>query len=125
MEYGSVIYDSCTGGESRPLEPVQRRAALRCNECIQAHCTHPTVSWNVLGKLKQQKEEAKRMLCDNILRIMTPKYLREIIPEQVQHRTNYTCEEHSGFLGLEQHAWLSHLCRQRESTLRIFPWTSW
>lgn len=90
LEYGSVIYDSCTGNEARSLELVQRRAALLSTGGFKR--TPSTLLLKEVGweRLADRRKKAKLVLLYKILHNHTPAYLHALIPEQVQNLTRYS-----------------------------------
>ena len=72
LEYGSVIYDNCTGIEAQSLELVQRRAALLTTGAFKR--TPSTLLLKEIGweSLADRRKKAKLTLLFKILNGLTP-----------------------------------------------------
>lgn len=97
LEYGNVIFDNCTAADSNSLELIQRRAALWCTGAFRRS---PTTSLlNDLGwdTLANRRSNAKLFLMFKIINGLTPEYLSNLIPPQVQASTTYTLRNRVNF----------------------------
>lgn len=89
LEYGGVVFDNCTAHESNSLELVQRRAAILCTGAFKRSPTHLLLSDVGWDSLSNRRKNAKVILMYKIVNGLTPPYLRELIPPQVQSTTPY------------------------------------
>jgi len=89
LEYGSVVFDNCTAQDSNSLELVQRRAAILCTGAYRRSPTHLLMTDIGWDSLSNRRKNAKLLLMFKIVNNLTPHYLRELIPPQVQATTQY------------------------------------
>lgn len=88
IEYCDVIYDNCTLRQSLDIENVQRRAALVCTGAYR-HTSNDALlaelSWQ---PLRIRRQVHKLSLFFKIINLVTPPYLRPIIPRanETQYR---------------------------------------
>ena len=89
LEYGSVVFDNCTIHESHLIEQVQRRAAVLCTGAFKR--TSYVNLLNELGweSLDERRKKAKLTLMFKITKNLTPPYLKELIPPQIQDTTQH------------------------------------
>ena len=97
LEYGGVVFDNCTAFESNSLELVQRRAAVLCTGAFRRSSTNlllNEVGWDTLAN---RRKHAKLILMFKIINDITPSYLTELIPPQVQSTTPYPLRNRTHF----------------------------
>ena len=97
LEYGSAVFDNCTVAESNSLELVQRRAAMLCTGAFKRSSSNlllRDVGWDSLAN---RRKNAKILLMYKILNGITPPYLKELIPPQVQTATHYPLRNRTNF----------------------------
>ena len=80
LEYGSVIFDSCSAAMSDLIENVQRQAALTITGAY-AHTSHARILQELgLALLERRRTMAKLILIYKIVKNLTPPYLKTLIP---------------------------------------------
>ena len=97
LEYGSAVFDNCTAFESHSLERVQRRAAVLCTGAFRRTSSIlllNEVGWNTLTN---RRKDAKLILMFKIIKGLTPSYLTDLIPPQVQSTTHYPLRNRTHF----------------------------
>ena len=77
LEYGSILFDNCTAGDSMRLEKIQRRAALICTGAMRR--TESSKLLTLLGwpSLESRRKLNKLLMFFKIAKNLTPLYLSE------------------------------------------------
>jgi hypothetical protein len=97
LEYADAIFDSCSEAKSKQLENVQRQAALVCSQAYR-HTSHRLLLEDMgLELLATRRNCHKLVMFFKMVNNMTPEYLRNIVPQQVGHITNYNLRNVSDF----------------------------
>lgn len=97
LEYGSAVFDNCTAFESHSLELIQRRAALLCTGAFRrtpSILLRNEVGWDTLAN---RRKDAKIVLMFKLINDLTPQYLSDLIPPQVQITTHYPLRNRTHF----------------------------
>ena len=97
LEYGNVIFDNCTAAESNSIELVQRRAAIICTGALIRSPTDLLLNDLGWDSLANRRKNAKLILMFKILHALTPSFLSELIPSQVQDTTTYPLRNRSNY----------------------------
>jgi len=88
LEYGSVLFDSCTNALSEKLEGTQRQAALSITRAYQ-HTSSPHLLTELgLETLNERRKNSKIILIYKIRHNLTPDYMKTLIPGEVGNDTN-------------------------------------
>lgn len=82
IEYCDVIYDNCTLRDSLALENIQRRAALICTGAYRHTSNDSLLAELGWQPLRIRRQIHKLCLFYKIKNLLTPEYLRQIIPRQ-------------------------------------------
>ena len=97
MEYGDVLWDGCTDGESDLLEFVQYEAAKIVMGAMKGTSRHSLMQEIGWEDMKTRRSIHKLIFYFKIINNLTPNYLKELLPPQVFERTHYFLEIVSGF----------------------------
>ncbi len=97
LEYGSVVFDNCTAHECHLLEQVQRRAAVLCTGAFKRSNYKLLLEDLGWDSLQNRRKTAKLTLMYKILHDLTPRYLKDLIPPQVQTATAYTLRNRNNY----------------------------
>ena len=89
LEYGSVVIANCTAYDAHRIEQVQRRAAILCTGAFRRSSYKALLSELGWESLEDRRRKAKLILMFKILNNLTPQYLKDQIPPQVQETTQY------------------------------------
>ena len=88
IEYANVIIDNCSEKADQMMEKIQRQAALAITRAYK-HTKHTDLLKHTgLTSLKQRRHNSKLTLIYKIRNNLTPKYLRDLIPNTRQNRPN-------------------------------------
>jgi hypothetical protein len=87
LEYGSIIYDNCSFGDSKKLENVQRRAALICTGAMRRTETRKIMQLLGWPSLENRRKQHKIVMFFKIYNNLTPLYLSESIQCKVTKTT--------------------------------------
>ena len=94
LEYGSVIWNSCTQNESDRLESIQRRAMRIITGCISRTSSSLLYEETGLEKLSIRRERSILLLFHKIMNNNVPSYLSELRPSQNSHRHQRNLRNH-------------------------------
>ena len=86
IEYCDVIYDNCTIRQSLALEQVQRRAALVCTGAYRHTSNDLLLAELGWQPLRLRRQIHKLLLFYKIVNLLTPLYLRSLVPRPVDNR---------------------------------------
>jgi len=89
LEYGSVLFDNCSGVLSEMLENVQRQAALTITWAYRNTSHECLLKELGLDPLSKRRSKSKLLLLYKIKNGQTPQYLQDILPEQVGDCVKY------------------------------------
>ena len=97
LEYSSVAWDNCTEREKESLEKIQIKAAR-----IVTGLTRSASLTNIYREigwlsLDNRRKYQKIILVYKIINGLTPNYLTDIFPRQVNNRTDYTLRNANDF----------------------------
>jgi len=87
LEYGDVLFNSCTDYQSQKIEAVQKRAARIITGAIRG--TSTSMMYEELGwtSMKHRRDVHSLCLFYKIVNGMAPQYLIDEVPEKVRNRT--------------------------------------
>ena len=90
IEYGDVLLSNITDGQAYKLECVQKRCARVVCGGIRGtsrHVLYEELGWESLGS---RREKHRLFMLHKIIHGNAPNYLKEIVPDIVSKRTNYS-----------------------------------
>ena len=98
LEYGCVLYDSCSKQLKDKLEDTQRRAAIACTRAFNRT---PTIA--VLKELRWPTMEKRRQYMRMLYMFkmknqLTPRYLSDILFPQQGHYSEYSTRHRNNFI---------------------------
>jgi exonuclease III len=97
LEYGCVLYDNIDQVYINKIERVQRSAALVCTggySLTSNECLLNELGWD---KLETRRSIFRLVLFYKILNNLTPEYLRHLIPQQINQRSQYNLRNSNDF----------------------------
>ena len=100
MEYGDVLWDGCTEGESDVLEFVQYETAKIVTGAMKGTSRRSLMHEIGWEDLKVSRSIHKLIFYFKIVHNLTPNYLKELLPCQVFERTQYSfrsCSDYTLF----------------------------
>ena len=89
LEYGDVIWDSCSQYEKQELEKIQleaARIATGTTKLISTTALYKEVGWE---SLEQRRQTHKLTLFFKMFSLLTPLYLSSLIPPSVSDMSRY------------------------------------
>ena len=89
LEYGDVVWGGCTETEAGLLESVQLAAARAVTGATIRTSHDKLYSETGWEKLSKRRENHRLELLYKIVHGLTPKYLFDLLPQNVSSRTNY------------------------------------
>jgi hypothetical protein len=100
MEYADVIWDGCSEYESNILEGIQYEATRVVTGAIKGTSKGRLLNQLCWEDLKTRRYLHKMFFLYTIINLLTPSYLRDILPLQVSERSEYSLRSSENIISI-------------------------
>ena len=97
LEYGDIIWDTCTQYEKNELDKIQNetaRIATGTTKLVSIHVFYSELRWDTL---QQPRNIHKLTLLYKMTHNLTPEYLSSLVPEPISNISSYNLRNSNNF----------------------------